>query len=193
MRILKLDIGGRPVRWVSHETAAVLYCRDQIAWEAGVEHIVLRGGVSRRSGTRSLLRMNSIVATRGVHKSADDADARPALTNAGLFRRDDYICLYCADVLPARLLSRDHVVPLSAGGADEWENVVTACRPCNHRKANYALDTIDMRLLAVPYVPNRAEGLILENRTMLSDQMEFLHTRIGSGSRLRVTDGKGTH
>ena len=31
-----------------------------------------------------------------------------------------------------------------------------------------------MTLLAVPYVPNRAEGLILENRHILGDQMEFL-------------------
>jgi hypothetical protein len=31
-----------------------------------------------------------------------------------------------------------------------------------------------MRLLAVPYAPNRAEGLILENKNILGDQMEFL-------------------
>jgi hypothetical protein len=43
-----------------------------------------------------------------------------------------------------------------------------------------------MRLLAVPYAPNRAEGLILENRRILTDQMEFLRSRVGSGSRLRV-------
>ena len=108
------------------------------------------------------------------------------MTNPRLFCRDDYMCLYCGVVLPPRILTRDHVVPISAGGRDEWENVVSACRPCNQRKGNYALETIDMRLLAVPYAPNRAEGLILENRRILTDQMEFLRTRVGSKSRLRV-------
>ena len=43
-----------------------------------------------------------------------------------------------------------------------------------------------MRLLAVPYAPNRAEGLILENRNILGDQMDFLRSHIGSTSRVRV-------
>ena len=42
-----------------------------------------------------------------------------------------------------------------------------------------------MRLLAVPYVPNRAEGLILGNREILGDQMEFLHEFVGEDSRAR--------
>ena len=95
------------------------------------------------------------------------------------------MCLYCGDTLPANLLTRDHVIPVSAGGQDTWENVVSACRGCNHRKDNHSLKVIGMRLLAVPYAPNRAEGLILENRRILADQMAFLRTHIGSGSRLR--------
>ena len=96
------------------------------------------------------------------------------------------MCLYCGEALTPRLLARDYVIPLSAGGQDAWENVVSACRPCNHRKDNHSLELIGMRLLAVPYAPNRAEGLILENRRILTDQMEFLRSRVGSGSRLRV-------
>jgi len=185
-RILKLDVGGRPVAWISREEGALLYCRNQVAWEAGAEEIVLRGGHSRVTGFRSILRVNSIVATTSVDKGADNWAGTPALTNPRLFCRDDYMCLYCGVVLPPRFLTRDHVVPVSAGGRDEWENVVTACRPCNQRKDNHALEAIDMRLLAVPYAPNRAEGLILENRRILTDQMEFLTTRVGSRSRLRV-------
>ncbi|MEM7503975.1 MAG: HNH endonuclease [Pseudomonadota bacterium] len=186
MRILKLDVGGRPIAWITREDGALLYCREQVAWEAGIEETVLRGGYSRRTGLRSVLRVNSIVATTAVDKSADDWAGTPALTNQRLFRRDDYMCLYCGEVLPPRLLTRDHVVPLSAGGRDDWKNVVAACRPCNHRKDNHSLEAAGMRLLAVPYAPNRAEGLILENRRILADQMEFLKTRIGKESRLRI-------
>lgn len=185
MRILKLDVAGRPVAWITREDSAVLYCRERVAWEAGAEEIVLRGGYSRRTGFRSELRMNSIVATTTIAKRADLWESTPALSNARLFRRDDYMCLYCGDTLPANLLTRDHVIPLSAGGEDTWENVVSACRSCNHRKDNHSLKAIGMRLLAVPYAPNRAEGLILENRHILADQMAFLRTYIGSGSRLR--------
>ena len=70
------------------EDGALLYCREQVAWEAGVEEIVLRGGYSRRTGLRSVLRVNSIVATTSVDKGADDWAGTPALTNPRLFRRD---------------------------------------------------------------------------------------------------------
>lgn len=186
MSILKLDVSGQPVAWITREDGALLYCREQVAWEAGMEEIILRGGYSRRTGRRSILHVNSIVATTSVDRRADAWAGTPALTNHRLFRRDDFMCLYCGEVLPPRLLTRDHIVPLSAGGRDDWENVVAACRACNHRKDNHSLDGLGMRLLAVPYAPNRAEGLILENRRILTDQMAFLRTRVGSGSRLRV-------
>jgi len=185
MRILKLDVAGRPVAWMTREDSAILYCRKRVAWEAGAENIILRGGYSRCTGLRSELRMNSIVATTAISKRADLWAGTPALSNARLFRRDGYMCLYCGDRLSARMLTRDHVIPLSAGGEDIWENVVSACRSCNHRKDNHSLKEIGMRLLAVPYAPNRAEGLILENRNILADQLAFLHTYIGSRSRLR--------
>ena len=185
-KILKLDVGGRPIAWITREDAALLYCRDQVAWEAGVEELILRGGYSRRTGLRSVLRISSIVATTSIDRNADAWAGTPPLTNSRLFRRDDYLCLYCGEVLPPRLLTRDHIIPLSAGGRDEWGNVASACKPCNHRKDNHMLETIGMKLLAVPYAPNRAEGLILENRRILADQMAFLCTRVGPGSRLRV-------
>ncbi len=182
-RILKLDVAGRPLTWITREEGALLYCRNQVAWEAGNSTLEIRGGFNRVTGLRTVLRLNTIVATTGL----DQADnTRPGLTNARLFARDDYLCLYCGDELPSALLTRDHVIPVSRGGADTWENVVTACRACNHRKADSLLDEIDMELLAVPFVPNRAEGLLLENRRILSDQMDFLRTHIGRNTRLRM-------
>ncbi len=185
-RVLKLDVGGRPVSWISREEGALLYCRDQVAWVAGAEEIILRGGISRMTGLRSVLHVNSIVAVTSIDKTADQRSGVPALTNARLFRRDGHMCLYCGEVLPASLLTRDHIVPVSAGGQDTWENVATACRPCNYRKDNLLLEKTGMKLLAVPFAPNRAEGLILENRHILGDQMEFLRAHIGSISRVRV-------
>ena len=183
-QVLKLDVGGRPVGWITREDGALLYCRDQVAWEAGDAVMILRGGFSRATGARSILRINSIVATTSVDRSVDQWAGKPALTNIALFRRDGFLCLYCGGEFGKSQLTRDHVMPVSRGGLDTWENVVTACRACNQRKADALLDECGMSLLATPYVPNRAEGLILSNRKILGDQMAFLRTRVGPQSRI---------
>ena len=118
-RVLKLDIGGRPVSWITREEGALMYCRDQVAWEAGMEHIVLRGGYMRTTGTRSILFVSTIVATRGVHREIDLLNDVPALTNRRLFRRDSNMCLYCGDFLYDYELTRDHVVRWNVG-ARTW-------------------------------------------------------------------------
>ncbi|MEM9402321.1 MAG: HNH endonuclease, partial [Pseudomonadota bacterium] len=82
-KILKLDVAGRPTAWITREEGALLYCRDQVAWEAGTSEFVLRGGFNRVTGLRTVLRLNTIVATKTVDKAA--ADTRPVLTNAQLF------------------------------------------------------------------------------------------------------------
>lgn len=184
-QILKLDVAGRPVGWVSRQEGALLYCRDQVAWEAGQGAVRLYGGTNRASGLRSYLDVNTIVAVRSLHP-VPQGPAVPCLTNRALFRRDEFTCLYCGAQCSPRLLTRDHVYPLSRGGADRWENVATSCRACNQRKDDRTLDELDWTLLALPYAPNRAEGLILANRKILADQVEFLRERVGRGSRLRA-------
>src|SRR4028119_547522 len=65
---------------------------------------------------------------------------RRHVTNAILFARDNYRCQYCGkhreDLNRKERLTRDHVKPLSRGGANTWDNVVTACTKCNARKSN---------------------------------------------------------
>lgn len=79
------------------------------------------------------------------------------LTNAALFRRDNYTCQYCGrqrDNLKGRnKLTRDHILPKDKGGKDLWENVTTACATCNHRKDNRTLQEAKMKLLSPPSVP----------------------------------------
>lgn len=57
----------------------------------------------------------------------------PAIT-AYVFKRDGYACTYCGDV-PERLHC-DHIIPLSRGGLNEFDNLTTACPPCNLDKGN---------------------------------------------------------
>ena len=109
----------------------------------------------------------------------------PPLNNRELFHRDRQVCAYCAGMFPISRLTRDHVTPFSRGGRDTWMNSVTACRVCNEKKGNCAPEQAGMELIYLPYVPNRAEYLILTNRRILADQMEFLTQHVPAQSRLR--------
>jgi 5-methylcytosine-specific restriction endonuclease McrA len=55
------------------------------------------------------------------------------LTRFEVFNRDQYTCQYCGK--PTRQLTIDHVIPRYRGGKQTWENMVSACIPCNRRKA----------------------------------------------------------
>lgn len=94
------------------------------------------------------------------------------------------MCLYCLKTGADRDLTRDHIVPVSRGGRDEWANVATACRSCNHRKSDRRLEEIGLKLNAVPYVPNYAEWMILKNRNILADQMAFLKQQVPKQRRI---------
>ncbi len=100
-------------------------------------------------------------------------------SNHNLFDRDGRRCLYCgrteAEVRRAGLrLTRDHVVPISRGGRDEWRNVVTACEPCNNSKADRTPDEAGMRLLAEPRTPT-AWDLVLARHGDLAELLAFTH------------------
>jgi 5-methylcytosine-specific restriction endonuclease McrA len=65
-------------------------------------------------------------------------------------------------------------------------NVVTACSKCNQKKDDKTLLEAGLQLLYVPYVPTRAEYLILENRNILADQMDFLLSFVPDNSRIKA-------
>jgi 5-methylcytosine-specific restriction endonuclease McrA len=72
--------------------------------------------------------------------------------------RDNYTCQYCGARLSKAQLTIDHVLPRSRGGVSRWENVVTACGPCNRRKGNRTPDEARMPL---PRQPRRPRYLAL--------------------------------
>src|SRR5215203_3882580 len=73
------------------------------------------------------------------------------ISRRALFARDGWRCAYCGT--SSGRLTLDHVVPRSRGGESSWENVVTACAPCNHKKGNRLLEETQMALSFVPRAP----------------------------------------
>lgn len=180
--ILRCDIAGTPVEWITPEGAARLYASQRVAWDFGEIAVRLRGGLSALTGLRSVIDVRAILAGVGRPQGRYNRQV-PPLDSRALFRRDGHLCLYCGGAFAPGELTRDHVIPSSRGGADCWENCVTACRRCNQHKADRTPEEAGMKLLAVPYAPNHAEYLLLANRRIVADQMAFLHQRISRARR----------
>jgi len=73
------------------------------------------------------------------------------LTRLEVFNRDQYTCQYCGK--QTHQLTLDHVIPRYRGGEHVWENVVSACIPCNRRKAGKTPNEAGMRLIRQPVPP----------------------------------------
>ena len=183
--ILQLDANGQPNKWITWQDAAVYHAKGLVSWSLGEVETVIRGGNSRLTGEQSIIKTSSIIAVKGVATGKRKHRA-PTLNNRELFRRDRHMCAYCGNVFKEAGLSRDHVIPRSRGGADIWMNVVTACGKCNQKKDDKTLEEAGLELLYAPYIPSRAEHLILANRSILADQMEFLLSFVDEKSRVRT-------
>jgi len=76
-----------------------------------------------------------------------------AMSRKNILLRDKYQCQYCGHKYNS--LSLDHVIPKERGGGDNWDNLVTACQPCNRKKGNRTPEEADMLLRRPPRKPNR--------------------------------------
>lgn len=70
--------------------------------------------------------------------------AREKLTKKQRFtilKRDNFTCRYCGRKTPKVILEIDHIVPVSKGGNNDLNNLITSCRDCNRGKgADYEVD-----------------------------------------------------
>ena len=74
----------------------------------------------------------------------------PPVNRREILRRDGHSCQYCGS---RKDLTLDHVIPRSQGGPHTWENVVTACAPCNGLKGARTPEAAKMPLKQKPKAP----------------------------------------
>ena len=107
---------------------------------------------------------------------------RRQVTNTFLFARDRYRCQYCGrhatELKMREALTRDHLIPLSRGGTNDWNNVVTACSPCNTRKGNRLPEEIGMHPLTHPVEPHFVH-LSWAVRRLTPTQARYIKTLYG--------------
>lgn len=56
-----------------------------------------------------------------------------------VFKRDNFTCQYCGKTPPNVMLEIDHIKPISKGGSNNINNLVTSCFDCNRGKSNHSL------------------------------------------------------
>lgn len=186
MYILRLNTAGQPVEWLTWQQTVCLYSRELVRWSLGDIIYRIHGGYNRwLDGHQTIIELPSIVACGG--KKLFPCRNNPALTNNSLFERDNHQCLYCGNYFNKKLLTRDHIIPKSRGGRDDWMNVVAACKRCNQYKGDHLLEHTDLSLIALPYRPNAAEYLALVNsQRILPVQADYLSSKFSKNCRWSI-------
>jgi len=151
-RTLVLDQGYQPHRIVSWQRAVSLLFQQKAEVLESYEEALMtpeQGNRAQENGWTFVLKMPAVIRLfrRVARKKAVRFSRMNVLT------RDDWTCQYCGRRLPTRKLNYDHVVPRSQGGKTVWENIVTACYPCNDRKRDRTPTQAKMVLRKQPERP----------------------------------------
>lgn len=140
---LVLNVTYEPIKVVDWQRAMTLWATGKV--EVLEEHDREVRAVSFSFRLPSVVRLLHFVRLR----------RRPQVqfTRANIYARDGYTCQYCDQTHPPEGLTFDHVVPVAQGGTRGWENIVTACEPCNRRKGARTPDEAGMALRRHPRRP----------------------------------------
>jgi 5-methylcytosine-specific restriction endonuclease McrA len=91
-----------------------------------------------------------VIALRGYDKMPV-GDIK--FTRRNIYEHYAYRCCYCGIRFKTTDLNLEHVLPKSRGGKTDWANIVTACIPCNLKKADRLPQEAGMKLLIQPSKP----------------------------------------
>jgi 5-methylcytosine-specific restriction endonuclease McrA len=142
MRTLLLDNAYMPVRIVAWEKAMILFLTGR------AEVIEEYSNFNIRS-PRETFKLPKILRLFNRNKYRTEVK----FNRHNVFYRDKYICQYCGGKFLQKDLTLDHVIPRSKGGKTSWENVVSCCGTCNHKKGNKLPEEFHLKLKSVPKKP----------------------------------------
>ena len=142
-RVLVLNASYEPLQLISIRRAVVLLLQDKAELVEAAEQRLRARGIS----------FEVPLVIRLVRYIKIPRRMRLPCSRRGVIARDRETCQYCG-IQPGRgQLTVDHIVPRSRGGLTTWDNVVAACRECNHRKGGRTPEEANMVLLTVPRQP----------------------------------------
>ena len=130
-----------PLSLMDWQDAVKLVCKGAVSVVAEYDKTI-------RSTTTSM-KIPSVIALREYVRMP----MHVAFTRYNVFLRDRFRCQYCGEKKPSHELTFEHVIPRARGGQTTWENIVSACEPCNTAKG----DSVDMKPLRQPRKPTPYE------------------------------------
>lgn len=154
---LVLNAGYQPLSFVSVRRAIVLVLKERA--EIIEEHVErkLRAASAEFPFPMVIRLVKYVEIPRGI---------RGIVTNRVLFARDSYTCQYCGRhqsfLKKNERLTREHVKPISRGGATSWDNITTACSTCNTKKGNKLPMEVKMYPKNTPFEPRYVAFVLLE-------------------------------
>ena len=139
-----LNAGYEPLNIVNWQKAMILWLQNK------VDILQYHDDIKVSTATDKFL-LPSVMKLRKYVRPYQAYNVRLSRTN--VFLRDRHICQYCHDKFALKLLTIDHVMPASRGGASSWLNLTTACQPCNYQKGNRTPEEAGLTLLNQPFKP----------------------------------------
>jgi len=167
MRVLLLDSTYEPLKIITWMKAM------QLVVTGDAEVVEESGDNVVRSATQEW-KMPSVIRQLKKFKRKGKAQ----FSRINIYLRDGWTCQYCNERKPTKDLTFDHVLPRDQGGITSWTNIVAACRPCNHYKANRTPEQAKMKLLRRPVEPTWLPAqLVIRMKKVPEEWKSYVDTR----------------
>ncbi len=141
---LVLNATFEPISIVTWKRALRLLCQGKV--EVLAEYDCEIHSISFSIKLPSVLRLLKYVRLRRRSRHMK-------FCRANIYARDHHTCQYCGKKCPTENLTFDHVIPIVKGGGKTWNNIVTCCFVCNHKKGGRTPEEAGMRLIRPPKEP----------------------------------------
>ena len=148
-KCLVLNVDYSPLGITTWESAMKAIYNDAVVSVDFYKHDFIQGANGKNYPVPAVI----------VSKKYVKPDSEIAYSKPNVFIRDRLTCQYCSRRFSHRELTVDHVIPRSKwkkpGSPSNWTNIVSACKPCNNKKADMLLSECGMKLLKEPKVPSQ--------------------------------------
>ncbi len=142
---LLLNADYRPLKAITWQKAVSLWVKERIEIVESYDDFDLRS-VSITIKCPAVVRLLKYVTSD---------NRRVKFSRINVFGRDQFTCQYCFGQPGTSELTYDHMLPRAQGGPTSWENIVTACIPCNSKKGNRTPEKASMPLKYKPRRPDQ--------------------------------------
>jgi len=161
-----LDENGRPV-----ENKRPIYA-NPVPWETWITLPIRKWDPTIRT-SKMEIRVPTVVITSKFDRMPRKTPKKTPSNQAVQFR-DGNRCQYTGRIIEPSEGSVDHVVPLSRGGTDTWDNVVWSAKDINSTKGNKLNSEAGLRLIQSPRPPREVEAWETIRKPMHRDWIPFM-------------------